>query len=72
MDVSKQEHYASLKIEPIDIIKEDMSLDEYRGFLKGNIIKYTLRKKGDPERDAAKLMVYTKWLKESYENTKTV
>ena len=37
------EHYTSLEIEPIEIIKKDLSNEQYIGYLKGNIIKYTLR-----------------------------
>ena len=65
-DADKQAHYTGLSLEPIDIIRADMSVDEYRGFLKGNIIKYVLRNKGSNAKDAAKAAVYATWLKESY------
>ena len=73
MEVDKQPHYARLGIEPIIIMRTNLTLEEYRGFLRGNIIKYVLRDKGADAQDAAKLEVYAKWLKESYvENQKEV
>ena len=43
----------------LEILKEELI-----GFLKGNIIKYTLRAnhKGTPEKDKAKALQYKKWL----------
>lgn len=66
------EHYASLEIEPIEIIKKDLSNEQYIGYLKGNIIKYTLRNK-EPLKDASKCRKYAEWfeeemVKQSYEN----
>lgn len=60
------EHY-NKSIQPIEFMKATLSLEEYRGFLKGNIIKYISRaeEKGGKE-DYEKAMVYLKWLIESY------
>ena len=60
------EHYTSLEIEPIEIIKKDLSNEQYIGYLKGNIIKYTLRKK-EPLKDASKCRKYAEWFEEEME-----
>lgn len=61
------EHYASMVgLEPIELMQLVLSYDEFIGFLKGNIIKYTMRagkKQGEAaEKDAAKAKRYTEWL----------
>lgn len=57
----KSSHYSVGGIECIDYIKAKLSPDEFRGYLKGNILKYGSRNK-DPKRDAEKLNFYSKWL----------
>lgn len=59
-------HYESLLVEPWDIMKADFTQEEWIGFLKGNIIKYVLREKGDNEKDAQKIQKYAKELAEAY------
>lgn len=59
-------HYESLLVEPWDIMKADFTQEEWIGFLKGNIIKYVLREKGDNEKDAQKIQKYAKELEEAY------
>jgi len=41
--VEKPSHYRQTKWEAIDIIKNSMTKDEYQGYLRGNIMKYTIR-----------------------------
>ena len=60
------EHYTSLEIEPLEIIKKDLSNEQYIGYLKGNIIKYTLRNK-EPLKDASKCRKYAEWVEEAME-----
>ena len=57
-------HYLACPIQPIDLIQYNLTKEEIIGFLKGNIIKYSLRAghKGDPEKDKAKALQYKKWL----------
>ena len=57
-------HYRACPIQPIDLIQYTLTKEELIGFLKGNIIKYSLRAghKGDPEKDKAKALQYKKWL----------
>lgn len=49
----------------IDLIKDSLTLEEYIGFLKGNIIKYHIRKgnKEDFNKDMQKIIHYKNLLK---------
>lgn len=60
------EHYKRLKIEPWDIMKTDLTIEEWRGFVKGNIIKYTLRGKNQDREDADKIVAYALELQKTY------
>lgn len=57
-------HYDAGGIETIDFIKAKLTPEQYKGYLLGNIIKYSSRLnfKGDSKKDAAKLHDYTSWL----------
>ena len=57
-------HYLACPIQPIELMQYTLTKEELIGFLKGNIIKYTLRAnhKGTPEKDKAKALQYKKWL----------
>lgn len=62
------EHYASMVgLEPIELMQLVLSPAEFIGFLKGNIIKYSMRagkKQGEAaEKDIAKAKRYTQWLR---------
>ncbi len=62
-------HYANMAgLEPIEVMQLIMSREEFIGFLKGNIIKYTMRaghKQGEAaEKDIAKAKRYKQWLME--------
>tara|TARA_R100000426_G_scaffold41654_1_gene32185 strand:+ start:100 stop:315 length:216 start_codon:yes stop_codon:yes gene_type:complete len=41
--VNFPQHYNEGGIEAIDAIKASMSLKEFKGYLKGNVLKYTWR-----------------------------
>lgn len=43
--VERPEHYASGAIECIEAIEAQLTPEEYRGFLKGNVAKYLWREK---------------------------
>lgn len=64
-NVKKPKHYTSGGLEVITILKKKMSSEEFKGFLKGNVLKYVLRadKKNGLE-DYEKAEQYLKWLKE--------
>lgn len=44
-NVNHPEHYTSGSIECIDAIKAALTEEEFRGFLKGNVMKYTWRER---------------------------
>ena len=58
--VNSPAHYASGDVECIDAIAASMTDDEFRGYLKGNVMKYMWRyeNKGKPEEDLAKAEWY--------------
>lgn len=58
-------HYLEMPIQPWDLLEEVLSYEEFVGFLKGNVIKYSLRagrKEGSD--DVAKAKHYLKKLQE--------
>ena len=59
-------HYSLGTIQPIDFMEGSFTPDEYRGFLKGQVIKYIARYryKGTPEADLVKAQTYLSWLAE--------
>ena len=58
--VKNPKHYLLLGQETISIIASSMTLDEWRGYCRGNAIKYRLRlgKKDSVEQDLGKAMFY--------------
>ena len=62
--VNHPKHYADGKIEVIDFLQDKMTRDEFRGFLKGNVLKYIIRadKKSKPKEDMLKAEWYLKKL----------
>jgi hypothetical protein len=50
--VNHPPHYTKNKIETIEIIKDSLTEEEFRGYIKGNILKYIIRerhKNGDED-----------------------
>ena len=43
--VNHPSHYTSGKIEVIEIIEDQMTDEEYRGYVKGQVIKYITRER---------------------------
>ena len=62
--VSNPPHYTSGGIECIDAIRSALTEEEFRGYCKGNVIKYIWREKlkGGNE-DIKKAIVYAGWIK---------
>lgn len=62
--VNHPSHYTSGGIECITAIKASMTPDAYKGYLKGNILKYIWRfeSKGKPAEDLKKARTYLEWL----------
>jgi len=67
---NKANYYDAGGIESLDIIRAKLTPEQYKGWLLGNIIKYSNRAnfKGVFERDIEKINNYSKWLKEEYES----
>ncbi len=61
---AKSSYYDEGGISTLAIMKAKLTPEEYRGFLKGNIIKYTCRCnfKGTEVRDSEKISIYGKLL----------
>ena len=63
----KSSHYQLTLLQPLEIMQRTMTKEEFIGFLKGNIIKYSIRgghKEGEsPEKDLTKVNTYHRWLR---------
>jgi len=70
--VNSPDHYNSNTIETIDLIRDSMESEEYRGYLKGNIFKYVSRyrykEKENPYKDLLKAQWYLNKLVEDVKN----
>lgn len=66
-ECSSNPHYET-SVQPIEFMQANMTHEEFIGFLKGNIIKYTARcgKKDDVDKEVAKIIEYAKWLAKAY------
>ena len=51
------DHYTRLEIQPWEAMESWMTKEEFRGFLKGNVIKYLARSK-NPKEDFLKAQHY--------------
>lgn len=62
--IERPEHYNKGDIECIDAIRSQLTEEEWRGYLRGQIAKYNWRlgHKDAPEQDAGKLLWYATWL----------
>lgn len=67
--VSSPSHYTDGGIETIDYIRAKLTAEEFRGYCKGNALKYISRagKKGEAAEDISKAIVYLNWLKGAIE-----
>lgn len=67
--IVNQEHYTNNDIQPIEIMKANFTIDEYRGFLLGNIVKYPLRYRDkNGLEDLKKTNTYLTWLIQDIED----
>lgn len=67
---TNSKHYEILAIEPWEIMERNFTTEEFVAYLKGNIIKYTLRDKGQALTDAQKIKHYAEKLIEVLEEDK--
>ncbi len=67
--VTKPQHYNRKGIECIQAIEASMNTEQFRGYLKGNCVKYIWRKdyKGNPVEDLKKAKWYLEKLIDSHE-----
>jgi Protein of unknwon function (DUF3310) len=72
--INKPNHYHQGGIDIYEIMQAKMSPEEYKGFCKGNVLKYLLRAdlKGKPIEDLKKLRFNTERAIEAYEGIKYV
>lgn len=70
MDKNKEPNYYAINgLSPLQAFEKGLlSVDEYMGFCKGNVIKYVVRcdKKGFPKQDIDKAIDYLNHLKEIF------
>lgn len=66
----KQGYYDVGGIEVIDYIQAKLTPEQFKGYLLGNIYKYSgrMQYKGEETKDLNKLGEYTHWLKEFHES----
>lgn len=57
-------HYKDMTVQPWEVMESLLTQEEFRGFLKGNIIKYAMRQGRKDSDDAGKLRHYQQKLKE--------
>ena len=66
--IDNQKHYTNNGIQPIEIMKANMTKEKYRGFLEGNVLKYPLRYEDkNGLEDLKKAKTYLTWLIEDIE-----
>lgn len=65
---TNSKHYEKLNVQPWEIMERNFSTEEFIAYLKGNIIKYTLRDKGQALTDAQKIKHYAEKLIEVLES----
>ena len=63
-DKNNNQHYKDCLIEPFYLMTNVLTVEEFIGFLKGNIIKYAMRApfKHDAEKDIEKYLYYSSLL----------
>lgn len=60
--INHPEHYTQGDIECIDAIRAALTAEEFRGFCKGNVLKYVWRERQKGQNEAlAKCIPYLKW-----------
>lgn len=69
--VNHPPHYTTGGIETIDFIRAKLTPEQFKGYLLGNVIKYSSRigHKGQEKQDAGKLNWYTKTLADTCTKT---
>ena len=65
-DKNNNKHYKECLVEPFYLMANLLTVEEFIGFLKGNIIKYAMRApfKGEAEKDLEKFKYYSSLLQD--------
>ena len=64
-NVAELPHYMGQKVQPIEYMKISMTSEEFKGYLKGNVLKYVSRAESkNGIEDYEKAQVYLNWLLE--------
>ena len=63
------QHYKEMGMQPWDVMEAVLTAEEFIGFLKGNIIKYSMRQGRKDSDDAGKARHYMQKLKEVINDT---
>ena len=58
------QHYKEMGVQPWDVMEQVLTSEEFEGFLKGNIIKYSMRAGKKDSDDAGKAKHYMMKLQE--------
>ena len=69
---TNSKHYEELNIQPWEIMERNYTTQEFVAYIKGNIIKYTLRDKGQALTDAQKIKHYAEKLIEVLEEQEKI
>ena len=59
--INSPSHYNSNTMETINLIRDSMESDEYRGYLKGNIFKYVSRYRYKEQENPYKDLLKAQW-----------
>ena len=59
--ITSPNHYNSNTMETIDLIRDSMESEEYRGYLKGNIFKYVSRHRYKEKENPLKDLLKAQW-----------
>ena len=60
-DVNEPSHYNMNGMETIELIKHSTSVDEFEGYLKGNVLKYVSRYKHKHQENPIKDLLKAQW-----------
>ena len=62
-----QGHYSQTVIQPIEVMQELMPPEQFIGFCRGNVIKYSLRagRKDDVTKEVDKIVQYATWWRQA-------
>ena len=60
-EVDSPEHYNRNTVETIDLIRDSMEPQEFRGYLKGNIFKYVSRYRYKDQENPIKELLKARW-----------